>query len=150
MNRRELIKSLQWFHALEVNQVALYGVQARMAREEADRRLLERVGDIEAGHVRNLSEKLKELGGRPSLLSAISPTTGAVLGAITGLSLAAVLRANIIIENKAMADYKRLIDRCSREDVVDLLWSNYLDESLHTEWFKARIAGDVDKVIPGD
>jgi hypothetical protein len=54
------------------------------------------------------------------------------------------------IENKAMSGYQEAISKCDDDAVLEVLWGNYLDESLHTEWFKSRRAQDVDKVTEAE
>ncbi len=67
--------------------------------------------------------------------------TGTVLSA-AGLSN--VLRANILIEKKAMKDYKVLIHSLKRTygdiELVRLLQHNLFDEDLHTAWFQRKLA----------
>lgn len=146
MELDELRRSLAYFHMLEVNQVNLYNAQAALADTEMDRRMFKKISEIEAGHIDNIREALLSIGGSPTLLSSVAPLAGTGLGTVTGLTLTMALKSNIAIENKAMADYMHLISRCDDERILEVLLSNCLDESLHTEWFKARLADDVDKI----
>lgn len=146
MELAALQRSLAWFHMLEVNQVNLYRTQSSLAKDEVTRRMFLKVAEIEARHIDNTLEALLSVGGSPSLFAQIAPMTGMGLGAITGLTLPMALKADIALENRAMEDYHSLICRCDVARVTDVLWSNYLDESLHTEWFKAKLAEDVDKL----
>lgn len=150
MTTDELQKTLSWFHALEVNQVSLYKAQAALAHSDVDRRMLLKVADIEQGHVVNTLRALRDLGGSPSALSVVAPITGVGLGAVTGMTLEMALRSDIAIENKAMSDYQEAIAKCDNDAVLEVLWGNYLDESLHTEWFKSRLAQNVDKVTEAE
>jgi len=56
-----------------------------------------------------------------------------------------VLKINIMIEQKAMKDYKELINNVKysqygSNDLIRLLTQNFIDENLHTEWFKTKLS----------
>ena len=56
-----------------------------------------------------------------------------------------VLKINILIEQKAMRDYKELINSLRRslyssDYLLKLLTQNFIDENLHTEWFKTKLS----------
>ncbi|HHT28523.1 MAG TPA: ferritin-like domain-containing protein [Firmicutes bacterium] len=137
---------LTWFYMLEMNQVTLYKAQAFLAEHDLDRRMFTKAAEIEAGHVDNIAAALRRRGWEVSGITRVAALTGLCGGTLTGLSLHVALRANIALENKAMADYKWLIERCDDPELCETLWSNCLDESLHTEWFKARLQRDIDQL----
>jgi len=147
LDLNRLRRTLRWFYILEVNQVALYKVQARLTAEEVDKRLYFKAAEIESGHVRNILGALTHFGGRPGLLALLAPLTGAIAGALTSLfNNKITLRVDIALENRAMTDYLNFIRTCPHQSLREILWSNCLDESLHNEWFKARLRGDIDKL----
>jgi bacterioferritin len=137
---------LTWFYMLEMNQVALYKAQAFLAEHDLDKRMFTKAAEIEATHVENMLAALRKRGWEVSKYTRVAALTGLCGGTLTGISLAVALRANIALENRAMADYKWLIQRSDDPELCETLWSNCLDESLHTEWFKARLKHDVDKL----
>lgn len=146
MEINALKRSLAWFHILEVNQVALYKAQASLTDNEIDRRLLLKVAEIESTHIANIHEALLSIGASPSFFSSITPPLGTGLGVLTRITLPLAYKSDIILENRAMEDYQKLISKCENDKILNILWSNYLDESLHTEWFKNRVENSIDKV----
>ncbi|WP_366923061.1 ferritin-like domain-containing protein [Metallumcola ferriviriculae] len=143
LSREEVITKLNWFYSLELNQVGLYNAQSKTIDDIYIKRTLERVASIEQQHVDNVADKIKELGGRPTSIGAvIAPFTGKTAGNITGWSgVINLLKANIKLEQKAMADYKDFILKAaSDQSLFDLLWSNLIDEDLHSAWFTNKVA----------
>lgn len=137
---------LTWFYMLELSQEALYKAQAFLAENELDQRMFTKAAEIESAHVKNIRAALLRYGWRAPAITHMATLVGLCGGTLTGLNLIVALRANIVLENKAMADYKWLIERCHDQELRETLWSNCLDESLHAEWFKARLHRDIDKL----
>ena len=54
MEKAEIIKKLNWFYLLEINQVHLYRMQSRRVDDIYLQKALERVVEIEQGHVENI------------------------------------------------------------------------------------------------
>lgn len=143
METEAIIGRLNWFYSLELNQVELYQLQCKQVRDINLKKTLERVVDIEQGHVENIREKIMALGGTPTAVGdLIAPISGKAAGFITGsLSIITMLKADIILETKAMEDYKEFISTAgSDSDLVQLLWSNLIDEDLHTAWFARKVS----------
>jgi rubrerythrin len=141
-----LKRSLQLFHALEVHQVALYRAQAALGGDEVDKRMFTKAAEVETGHVQNIHAALVSRGWAPLLWAPAAWVIGSCVGLLKNASFNLALRTDIALENKAMEHYLTFIESCDDEALKDVLWSNYLDESLHTEWFKARLAQDVDQI----
>ncbi|HQD41875.1 MAG TPA: ferritin-like domain-containing protein [Bacillota bacterium] len=147
MDREKLISKLNWFFNLELNQVDLYTSQSRHSRDPYVKIAFERIAYIEQQHVDNIADKIKELGGKPSKIGdVLAPILGGAAGTvISAAGLSNVLRANILIEKKAMKDYKALIHSLKRTygdiELVRLLQNNLFDEDLHTAWFQRKLAG---------
>ena len=141
MNQKEIINKLNWFYSLEINQVDLYTVQSKNVKDIYIKKVLERVTVIEQEHVDNISKKIKELGGKPTLLGEmVAPITGTIAGTIsTWAGVIEILKIDIKLEQKAMADYKDFILKVGDEDIFKLLWSNLIDEDLHTAWFANKV-----------
>jgi len=146
MDSDKLISRLNWFFNLELNQVDLYTSQSRASHDPYVRVAFERISYIEQQHVDNIADKIKELGGNPSKIGdVLAPILGSVAGtvlSVTGLSN--VLKANILIEQKAMKDYKDLIHQLRKTygdiELVRLLQYNLFDEDLHTAWFQRELS----------
>ena len=145
MDREKLISKLNWFFNLELNQVDLYTSQSRHTQDPYVRIAFERIAYIEQQHVDNIADKIKELGGKPSKIGdVLAPILGSVAGTVlSAAGLSNVLRANILIEKKAMKDYKDLIHSLRKTygdiELVLLLQHNLFDEDLHTAWFQREL-----------
>ena len=73
------------------------------------------------------------------LFRSIGKTFGKVL-ALSGIEN--LLKVNILLEEKAMKDYKELIHSVRGlydHEVVKILQSNLIDEDLHTAWFTNKL-----------
>ena len=142
MKEEDLLRQLNWFYSLEIEQVDLYTTQARAATDIYLRQVLTRVADIEQRHVTNLAAEIRRRGATPTRLGAIiAPILGQVAGTMLNwTNTLTVLRANIALEEKAMADYRQLILKVGEKPLFDMLWDHLIDEDLHTAWFsnKAR------------
>jgi len=146
MDMDTLISKLNWFYSLELNQVDLYNAQSKTFKGRYSGIVFERCAYIEQNHVDNIGEKIKELGGKPTVLGdIISPIIGKIAGElISKTGLEDTLAINIMIEQKAMKDYNELIDKLHQDNYDDkeltkILQHNFVDEHLHTEWFRTKI-----------
>jgi len=136
-----LIRRLNWFYSLEIEQVGLYTTQARAATDVYLQKVLMRLAAIEQQHVINLEEEIKRRGVTPTRLGAIlAPLLGLATGTILNWTNTRILlKANITLEEKAMADYKKLILNVGEEHLSELLWSHLIDEDLHAAWFSHKL-----------
>ncbi len=142
LNEKDIILKLNWFYSLELNQVDLYAAQSKRLRDIYIKRTLERVAVIEEQHVHNISDMIKQYGGQPTVLGEfVAPLTGKLAGNLSGVSgVANLLKADILLEQKAMADYKDFIVKAGgHQELFDLLWGNLIDEDLHTAWFSNKL-----------
>jgi bacterioferritin len=142
MDTENIISKLNWFYSLELNQVDLYKSQSITFKDTYHSKVFKRIAAIEQQHVDNIAEQIKILGGSPTLLGdLIAPITGSLGGTIISLTgIEETLKVNIALEQKAMKDYEDFIHHIKTEnndmDLLNLLQSNYVDEDLHTAWFK--------------
>lgn len=146
MDKETLISKLNWFYSLELNQVDLYNAQSKAFKGSYAGLVFERCAYLEQNHVDNIGEKIKELGANPTVLGdIISPIIGKVAGGLISIAgLEDTLAANILIEQKAMNDYNDLIEKLyqaknSDPELIKILQHNFVDEHLHTEWFRTKI-----------
>lgn len=141
MNKENLLAKLNWFYSLELNQVDLYMAQSKRCEDQYTSLAFERIAFIEQQHVDNIAEKIKEMGEQPTKLGdVISPIVGSITGSILALSgLENTLKVNILLEQKAMSDYEKLIQQLKKEtqsgELLKILQFNHVDENLHTAWF---------------
>jgi len=146
MDKRLLLHKLNWFYSLELNQVDLYTTQSKTFKGTYIGQGFERIAYIEQQHMDNIAEKIKEMGEHPTLIrDVISPILGSVAGKLISFSgIENTLKANMIIEKKAMKDYKDLIktleaeNNCD-EELLKILIANHVDEDLHTSWFYVKV-----------
>lgn len=141
LEEKDLIRSLNWFYTLEIEQVDLYKSQARAATDIYLRQVLTRIAAMEQEHVINLEAEISRRGATPTRLGAIiAPLLGVAAGTILNwTNTRTLLWANITLEEKAMADYKRLILKVAEKPLFNLLWSHLIDEDLHAAWFSNKL-----------
>lgn len=146
MDKDQLLSKLNWFYSLELNQVDLYNAQSKTFEGTYIGQAFERIAYIEQQHVDNIAEKIKEMGGHPTKIGdVISPIIGSVAGKLISFTgIENTLKANILLEQKAMKDYKDLIETLESENSCDkellkILKANHIDEDLHTAWFADRV-----------
>ncbi|HHY32602.1 MAG TPA: ferritin-like domain-containing protein [Firmicutes bacterium] len=139
---KALIVRLNWFYSLEAQQVRLYTEQSKAAPDMYSRKVLERVAAIEQGHVDNIGATITRLGGAPTLMGEVlASALGMVVGKASGAAgLIELLKLDISLEEKAMRDYKDLILKVGHDrDLFETLWSNLIDEDIHTAWFANKL-----------
>jgi len=136
MDKMQLAAKLNWFYSLEINQVKMYMTQSRKTRNPHLKLALKKFADIEKGHVENIRELIERMGHTPTVLGeTAAELTGKLAGTISGFaSRDKTLRFNIAIEKKAIADYKKMLEQVVDPAVREVLWSNLIDEELHTAW----------------
>lgn len=141
MDNDDLISRLNWFYNLELNQVDLYKAQSTTFQDPYLKLVYQRIASIEQKHVDNISAEIEKSGGTPSKIGdVIAPIIGHIAGKVLSTAgLENALKANILLEQKAMKDYKSLIkaveDNNLGDDIIKTLQNNLIDEDLHTAWF---------------
>ena len=151
MDKEDLISRLNWFYSLELNQVDLYIAQSQTFEGSYESMVFERTAYIEQQHVDNIAAKIRELGGTPTTFGdVVSPILGSVAGKLISFSgVENTLKANILIERKAMKDYTDLLNQVGDEygeELKKILQHNLVDEDVHTAWFTERLA-DYDNAV---
>lgn len=142
MDTEQIISKLNWFYSLELNQVELYLEQSKQTDDIYLKRTLQRASAVEQQHVENMHRQIVRLGGKPALLGdMIAPILGKAGGNITSrLGIIPMLKMNILLEQKAMSDYKDFILQTGHDEkLFDILWSNLIDEDFHTSWFSSKV-----------
>ncbi len=151
MNREDLIAKLNWFYTLELNQVDWYRVQSGNFIGSYESIIFERTADIEQEHVDKIAYQIRKLDEIPTKLGDIlSPILGKVAGSLVSISgIENVLKADILLEQKAMTDYTELINTIQDDygaELKKILQHNLVDEDTHTAWFSMRLA-DYDNLV---
>lgn len=144
MDKDELLKKLNWFYSLELNQVDLYLAQGK--NEEPNISVVyERIADIEQGHADALEAQIHKLGAVPNKLSdMIFPLLGNLAGSALSLSgTKNECKADILLEQHAIKEYRNMIEQLKLEypdpELIKLMEYNCVDEELHTAWFGERL-----------
>lgn len=145
MNREDLITKLNWFYSLELNQVDLYRTQYGTFIGSYESIIFERTADIEQEHVDKIAFQIRKLGGVPTKLGdVLSPILGKVAGSLLSISgIENTLKANILLEQKAMNDYTDLINTIQDDfgsELKKVLQHNLVDEDTHAAWFSMRLS----------
>lgn len=141
MDREVLLRTLNWFYTLEVNQVRMYSSQSEQADDPRLARALKKFAEIEQGHVENIREVIENLGQTASI---VGEAAGKISGTITGhlpdfTDWDKTLEFNVSLEKRAISDYKNLAAKVDDEGIRELLLNNMLDEELHTVWMEDYI-----------
>ena len=137
LTEKDILKKLNWFYSLEMNQVSLYHAQSKKVNDIYLKKTLERVAVIEDQHVKNIADMINQYGGKPTGVGEFVALSAArwreILSAHQGQP---VYLRQISLGAKAMADYRDFILKAiNHQELSDLLWSNLIDEDLHTAWF---------------
>lgn len=138
MEKKALLRKLNWFYTLELNQVRMYSNQSEGADDQHLARALKRFAEMEQGHVENIRELIEELGNTATIIGeAAGKISGSFAGQFTKfISPEKTLEFNISLEEKAISDYKKLAEEVDDPQIREILISNMLDEELHTAWMK--------------
>lgn len=118
----------------EIAAQALYSGQALFARDPATRAQLERAADEEIDHLAWCSERLRELGGRPSRLDPLWYVGSIGIGALAGLAGDAI-SLGFVAETERQVE-AHIDDHLSRLPPTDaksraILEQMAVDESRH-------------------
>ncbi|GAB6136897.1 ferritin-like domain-containing protein [Halanaerobaculum tunisiense] len=137
MEDRRLIKILNWFYFLEINQYQLYKKQKEESKDDYIKKVLDKFAKVEKDHVLILEREIRHLGGQSSELGT---DLGLLFGATTG-SLTSwggtvnLFSVNLALERRAIKDYRKLIQQTNSQQLKEVLWSNLIEEDLHHSWF---------------
>lgn len=144
MDKEDLLTKLNWFYSLELNQVDLYAAQSKTFEGTYESIVFERTAHIEQQHVDNIAEKIQELGGTPTKFGdVVTPIIGDLAGKlIASAEVENALKANIMIEQRAIKDYTELINTIGDDygpELKKTLQHNLVDEDVHAAWFSERL-----------
>ena len=128
---------------LEVMAVRVYRGQGwRLGRSEITAEALAKATAIEERHVRDLVARRQELGGSASMLSPFYALVGWLIGFVPSvLGQRAALKTGIWVEERAVKDYQRLLDRVPFDDESRaLIQQNQQDEREHIRMWEESLA----------
>jgi len=140
---QKVIRKLNWFYSLELNQVDLYSEESRKTSDQYLKKTLERIANIEQQHAETIAQTINELGKKPTAVgNVLAPALGKITGkSISMMGMENLLKFNIILEKKAMKDYRNFILKIhpTYKELAHILYSNLIDEDLHIAWFTKKL-----------
>jgi bacterioferritin (cytochrome b1) len=141
MTQEEIVAALNNALTAELGAVEMYTAHVRAIQEPGIAQAVEAIRDVEQGHARALTERIRALGGEPVSPGGAATVTGRAAGAATAQAgTAEMLRLELAEEQKAIVDYANAIAHIMDDEVtLDLLEENLSDEIQHSRWMKARI-----------
>jgi ubiquinone biosynthesis monooxygenase Coq7 len=143
MATSDVLRALRALVNLEVMAVRIYrGQRWRLGRSEITAEALAKATAAEERHVRDLTSRRQELGGSSSLLSPFYGLAGWLIGFVPSLlGQRAALKTGIWVEERAVKDYQRLLDRVAFDDESRaLVQRNQGDEREHIRMWEESLA----------
>ncbi len=143
MATREVLRAFRALVNLEIMAVRVYrGQRWRLGRNEVTAEVLEKAIAVEEKHVRDLASRRQELGGSPSVLSPFYAVAGWLIGFVPSLlGQRAALKTSIWVEERAVKDYQRVLDRVPFDDESRaLVQQNQEDEREHIRMWEECLA----------
>jgi len=143
MATSDVLGALRALVNLEIMAVRIYrGQRWRLGRSEITAEALAEAIAVEERHVRELDSRRQELGGSRSMLSPFYAAAGWLIGFIPSLlGQRAALKTGIWVEERAVRDYQRLLDRVPFDDESRaLVERNQEDEREHIRMWEESLA----------
>ena len=143
MATSDVLGALRALVNLEIMAVRIYrGQRWRLGRSEITAEALAEAIAVEERHVRDFDSRRQELGGSRSMLSPFYAVAGWLIGFIPSLlGQRAALKTGIWVEERAVKDYQRLLDRVPFDDESRaLVERNQEDEREHIRMWEEAVA----------
>lgn len=141
MTREEIIVALNKALTVELGAVEMYSIHTRAIQRPDIAQGVAAIMDVERNHARNLTARIRELGGEPVEPGGAATVAGRAAGAASAAGrIAEMLRMELSEEQNAIKHYAVVIaDIMDDPTTVDMLEEHILDEMQHARWMKARI-----------
>lgn len=142
MNREQILEALNHDLRAELAAVEIYAAHARALEDDPLSEGILAILAVEQRHARDLTARIRELGGTPAepggLETVVGRATGAASAQATTLEM---LQLELSEEQQAIRDYAAQIAEIMDDDeTVTLLEQHLADEMQHARWLKAQIA----------
>ncbi|RME89513.1 MAG: ferritin-like domain-containing protein [Anaerolineae bacterium] len=140
LSREELVHVLQNALRAEISAVTMYTVHSDAVQESDIAQAIRAIGDVEMGHAKALTERLRALGETPA---AYDEQTAAITRSLSGAQAGTLdmLRLELEEEQNAIVHYAKAIARIMDDEAtLDVLEENLLDEMRHARWLKSQIS----------
>lgn len=140
MNSKDLIRKLNWFYSLETQQYNMYKKQATWIGDKYLSKVFNQLSEIEYQHAQKIEKHIVNLGGEATVIGEVLGTiSGKTMGGLTSIiNVKRFYQINILLETKAISDYKKLVKQVENEELKKVLWTNTIEEDLHRAWFESR------------
>ncbi|MBE9506445.1 MAG: demethoxyubiquinone hydroxylase family protein [Chloroflexi bacterium] len=142
MNREQIIEALNKDLRAELSAVEMYGAHAGSIPEDAVAQGVRAIMAVEQRHARDLTARIKDLGGTPAEPGGVETIVGRAAGATSAqASTVEMLRLELAEEQQAIKDYAaQIAEIMDDEETMDLLEGHLTDEIQHARWMKTQIA----------
>lgn len=142
MNREQIIEALNKDLRAELSAVEMYGAHAGSIAEDAVAQGVRAIMAVEQRHARDLTARIKDLGGTPAEPGGVETIVGRAAGATSAqASTVEMLRLELAEEQQAIKDYAaQIAEIMDDEETMDLLEGHLTDEIQHARWMKTQIA----------
>ncbi len=141
-NPTEIASALQPGLLAELAAVKVYGQHIRAIDRADVVEGLQGILQVEQGHARDLTARIRELGGAPVEPGNPAVIEGRAAGAQTAAgTLAEMLQLDLAEEEKAIQYYRAQIAAISNDaPTVAMLKRHLDDESAHAQWLRGKLA----------
>lgn len=141
MDRTQVIEALNHDLRAELSAVEMYAAHAEAIPQDAIAQGVRAIMAVEGRHARDLTARIKALGGTPAQPGGAETIVGRAVGATSAQdSTADMLRLELAEEQQAIRDYAtQIAEIMDDEETLDLLEEHLVDEMQHARWFKAQI-----------
>jgi bacterioferritin (cytochrome b1) len=142
MNRAQIIEALNKDLRAELSAVEMYAAHAQAIPQDLIAQGVRAIMNVERRHARDLSARVRALGGAPVEPGGVETTAGRAVGAASARATTVImLRLELAEEKQAIKDYAaQIAEIMDDEETLDLLEEHLSDEIQHTRWLKAQIA----------
>ncbi|MBC7228424.1 MAG: hypothetical protein H5T61_14535 [Thermoflexales bacterium] len=141
MSREQILEYLNHDLRSELAAIEIYSAHARALADDPLGEGIRAILEVEQRHARDLTARIRALGGTPAEPGGLETVTGRAVGAATAhADPVEMLRLELAEEQQAIRDYATQIAEILDDDeTVELLTHNMEDEMQHARWLKAQI-----------
>ncbi|MGQ9709722.1 MAG: demethoxyubiquinone hydroxylase family protein [Anaerolineae bacterium] len=142
MSREQVLEFLNHDLRSELAAIEIYAAHAQALQGDPLAEGILAILAVEQRHARDLTARIRALGGTPAEPGGLETVTGRAVGAATAQAdTMEMLRLELGEEQQAIRDYATQIAEIMDDDeTVALLTQNMEDEMQHARWLKAQIA----------
>ncbi|MDW8069263.1 MAG: demethoxyubiquinone hydroxylase family protein [Anaerolineae bacterium] len=141
MSRERILEFLNHDLRSELAAIEIYVAHARALQDDFLGEGIRAILEVEQRHARDLTARIRALGGTPAEPGGPETVTGRAIGAATAhADPIEMLRLELAEEQQAIRDYASQIAEIMDDDeTVELFTHNLADEMQHAHWLKAQI-----------